>query len=212
MMRIEMNFAIAGGLLMLAGFGCAGSMAPENAGNNPTPAVEKSAEPSIQTGNTKNGDAAEQAHGDVEILFSKPRFRFTLAEAAAGISIDYDVVVKQDLPDVIPLLQGCATRGPGGLLLFEQLSGNDQLYAMGDCGPGAPPSREPVRVRKGTFRHTFKWDGRNWLGPSDTGLAKGAPFPPGDYTLLVSSNFEVASGEKTEIVRIEKRVAVSLVK
>jgi len=29
--------------------------------------------------------------------------------------------------------------------------------------------------------------GVNWTGPSDTGNPKGAPFPPGDYTLTVST-------------------------
>jgi len=42
-------------------------------------------------------------------------------------------------------------------------------------------------LRKGTYARTFTWDGVNWTGPSDTGNPKGAPFPPGDYTLTVST-------------------------
>jgi hypothetical protein len=44
----------------------------------------------------------------------------------------------------------------------------------------------------GSYPGTFKWDGRNWYGPSDTNNPEGAPFPPGHYMLTVSAKGELA--------------------
>jgi hypothetical protein len=45
----------------------------------------------------------------------------------------------------------------------------------------------PVTIPAGTYACAFTWDGRNWYGPSDTERPRGAPFPPGDYVLTITT-------------------------
>ena len=66
-------------------------------------------------------------------------------------------------------------------------------------------------VKKGTYTHSFTWDGRNWNGPSDTGQPKGPAFPPGTYTLTVTVHGKVildAAGQKApyQIARTVKLI------
>lgn len=125
----------------------------------------------------------------VSIEFTANDCTFTVAEAAAGIQIGYQVVVANDVPNVHPLSQdtGCGGAGPSLLYVFENLGDNGQNYCICDQGlcPGSGP--DPVTIPQGTYAASFSWDGKNWSGPSDTGMPKGAAFPPGDYTLTVSS-------------------------
>ena len=115
---------------------------------------------------------------------------FTLAEAQAGISIPYDVVVASDVTGVVPAPQdagGCGAPGTSGLIVFEQLAGSGQSYCLCDtglCVPGSPPA---VTLRAGSYGTGFSWTGRNWSGPSDTGNPMGAAFPAGSYTLTLSA-------------------------
>ena len=114
---------------------------------------------------------------------------FTLAEAAAGIQIDYRVVVTNDIPNVHPTPQNTPCEGPGPSLLyvFENLGGDGQNYCLCDLGLCQGPGPDPVTIPQGTYPASFSWDGKNWTGPSDFGNPKGAAFPLGDYTLTVSS-------------------------
>lgn len=118
---------------------------------------------------------------------------FSLAEAAAGISIPYAVVVEQEVTDVIPNQQvSCDTPGAHNLYLFEKISGGNESYCVCDTGLCPEPPATPVVVGAGTYPAVFDWDGKNWFGPSDTGNPKGPPFPPGEYTLHVSTKGEHA--------------------
>jgi hypothetical protein len=110
------------------------------------------------------------------------RCRFTLAEAAAGIAIPYAVVVDGTLSVTSRPYNSCSTPGPSGLDVFEELSGDMQRYCY--CDVGLCPMMEPmVDLVVGTHPASFTWEGRNWAGPSDTGMPMGDPFPPGSYTL-----------------------------
>ena len=65
------------------------------------------------------------------IQFKGERCRFTLAEAAAGLVIPYQVLVQSAWEGVIPQPQdagGCDQPGPAGLIPFERLSGGDHLH------------------------------------------------------------------------------------
>jgi hypothetical protein len=153
----------------------------------------RAAEPDEQ-GERKEAKAAAQ----VSIVFSAPRYRFTLEQAAKGIAIEYEVVVARDLAGILPLPQGSAGLGisaaeieagkekAGVFIPFEALGGDGQRYGLYDVGLPPPRPVPPATIRKGRYRHTFAWDGRNWSGPSDTSTPKGAPFPAGTYTLEVS--------------------------
>jgi hypothetical protein len=156
--------------------------------------------------------AARQARPDVvKIEFPKDGYSYTLAEAAKGIKIQYKIIVEQDYEGVIPLRSAPSFReppGPSGLHPREQVSGNDQVYCLRDFGLAAPPEEVAKTLKKGTYLHSFEWDGRNWSGPSDFGNPKGKPFPAGTYDVTVTLRGKLADKGKTpyEITRKVKLV------
>jgi hypothetical protein len=125
------------------------------------------------------------------IDFCASRTTFSLAEAAAGITVDYQLVADRELTGVYTRQQdggGCGRPDASGLILLAVLSGNGQRYCLCDIGLCIPPPSDvPTTVHAGTYPATFAWDGRNWTGPSDFNQPKGAPFPAGDYVLTLSS-------------------------
>jgi hypothetical protein len=125
----------------------------------------------------------------VSIAFRAPvACQFTLAQAQAGIAIPYDVVVAQDVAGVVPTQQDaghCGTPGPSGLIVSGSVTGGGQTYCLCDIGFCAPSALPAVTLHAGTYAGTFSWQGRNWGGPSDTNNPMGAPFPTGNYLLLV---------------------------
>jgi hypothetical protein len=126
----------------------------------------------------------------VSIEFNTSDCNYMLAEAAAGITVDYEVIVEADISSVFPQPQdggGCGQPGPSGLILFEDLSGGGERYCLCDQGNCPGPSGDPVTVVQGVHPASFTWDGRNWGGPSDFDAPKGDPFPAGDYILTVSA-------------------------
>jgi hypothetical protein len=48
-------------------------------------------------------------------------------------------------------------------------------------------SPAPTTLPAGLTRATFRWDGRSWEGPSDTGNPEGPAFPAGSYNLRISA-------------------------
>jgi hypothetical protein len=110
------------------------------------------------------------------------RCDFTLAQAAAGITIDYEIVVAADLPALYT--QSVTGQTQTALSLFSTLGGNGQRYCLCDTGPGTN-TIQPLDVRAGASAGSFAWDGVNWGGPSDTGVKKGPAFPAGAYTLTL---------------------------
>jgi len=126
----------------------------------------------------------------VTIQFKAERCTFTLAEAAAGLTIPYQVLVSAAWEGLVPQPQDaghCDQPGPSGLILFERLSGDDQEYCVCDTGLCMPPDDTPIGLSPGAYPGQFEWDGKNWWGPSDTMNPKGEPFPAGTYTLEVSA-------------------------
>jgi hypothetical protein len=69
--------------------------------------------------------------------------QFTLAQAQAGISIPYDVVVAQDVTGVVPTPQDaghCGAPGPSGLIVSGSVTGGGQTYGCSSIGDA--PGRE----------------------------------------------------------------------
>src|ERR1043166_2079462 len=65
----------------------------------------------------------------VRIEFVKKEHVYTMAEVAKGIKIDYQIIVEQNFPGVIPLppTPGYAKpSGPSGLWPLEKIAGNGQ--------------------------------------------------------------------------------------
>ncbi len=128
--------------------------------------------------------AADAIH--IEVTAAK--CQFTLAEAAAGITIGYDIVIDHDVVGITPQTQtGCGQPGPSGLIVFEKLGVDPTSYCLCESGHCAPYVGKPGVLSKGTFGQTFTWDGKAWNGPSDTGTPEGAAFPVGTYTLVLSA-------------------------
>jgi hypothetical protein len=149
----------------------------------------------------------------VHIEFVKPEYVYTTAEVAKGIKIEYRITVDQDVSNLIPLPHGPSSAtppGPSGLYPLERIAGNSQNYCLLDFGLGAPPQDIVRPVKKGTYTHSFTWDGRNWGGPSDTGLPKGPPFPPGEYTLSVTLHGKLKTATGLQPYTISKSVKLVL--
>jgi hypothetical protein len=114
----------------------------------------------------------------------------TLAQAARGVTFVYRTRIERDLPDVTspPLDAGrCDSPDPSGLRVLEMVSGRGSTYCLCDTGHCAPGDYG-VALQAGVYEAGFEWDGRTWLGPSDTSNPKGDPFPPGTYEIQVSAS------------------------
>jgi hypothetical protein len=66
-----------------------------------------------------------------------------------------------------------------------------------DFGLGAPPRESARTVKKGTYTHSFEWDGRNGTGPSDFGNPRGKPFPAGTYDVIITLHGKVVTEKGT---------------
>jgi hypothetical protein len=129
----------------------------------------------------------------VQIKLSK-ELVFATADAAKGVKIPFEIVVLEDWANVIPLPPGPSFNtpaGPSGLFPAIRIDGKDQLYSPLDYGLGAPPKEVSQTIKKGVYKGSFTWDGRNWTGPSDFGNPKGKPFPPGEYKITINSRGKV---------------------
>ena len=124
----------------------------------------------------------------IAIQFPQDEYELTLAEVAGGVAFEYRILVREGIDNIVPQPQdtgGSEGPGPSGMYPFEEISGNGQSYSLLDLGLGCG-AFPPQRLESGSHMISFDWDGRNWGGPSDTDMPKGAPFPPGEYTLTVS--------------------------
>jgi hypothetical protein len=141
-----------------------------------------------QSEDDRHDRGGEKFEDVVQIKLPK-EYTFTTTEAAKGIKIPFEIVVLEDWNDVVPLPPGPSYNtpsGPSGLFPCLRIDGKNQLYAPLDFGLGAPPKEKATTIKKGIYKDTFAWDGRNWTGPSDFGNPKGKPFPPGEYKITIS--------------------------
>jgi hypothetical protein len=179
----------------------------------PTPdaAVAADATPDATPDPTCLVDAKTTLPG-VYIRFAPQTCTFTLAQAKAGISIAYDVVVDADLAGVVPGGQPWqAGAGASGLLTFELLSGSGQRYCLCDLGLGPALPTVPITLKQGTYPMAFTWDGHDWEGPSDTGNPKGPLFPVGTYRLDVTATGTVTDPSGTRVFDVSGAFRVTLV-
>jgi len=138
----------------------------------------------------------------------------TLAQAAAGVTFVYRTRIENDLPDVssIPLDAGrCDQPDASGLAVLEMITGDHQYCPCdtGRCGL----QDAVVDLKMGVYENTFEWDGREWMGPSDTNRPKGDPFPPGTYQIRInaSGTYREAGGEEVQQWDVTGTVEVHLV-
>lgn len=137
----------------------------------------------------------------VSIRYTGTTCTFTLAQAAAGIEIPYQVEIVSATPNVAPASQdvgNCEMPDQSGLILFARLAGMSQQYCQCDVGLcSGPRLKPPITLTAGTYPESFSWDGKNWNGPSDTNQPEAAPFPVGSYTLDVSAVGSVGNASFT---------------
>lgn len=198
--------AVLGVALSILGLGACTKSGPDR----PDGSVDTDA--SIDASCTRGGSSTLPG---VRIDFCASRTTFSLAEAAAGITIPYQLVADREMTGVYTRQQdggGCGQPGASGLILLEVLSGNGQRYCLCDIGLcRLPPSDIQTTVRVGTYPATFPWDGRNWTGPSDFNQPKGAPFPAGDYLLTVSSIGQIDEGSSRRDFAVTSTLPIRLV-
>ena len=143
------------------------------------------------------------------IWFPSPGESFSLAEAAAGVTIPYHVIVEADVDDVMPQPQddgGCGQPDASGLIVFAILQGGGQQYCLCDVGI-CPAPGDVVTIPAGDSAFEFEWTGVNWGGPSDTNNPLGPAFPAGEYTLEISAIGKVGGVDFS----VSNTFAVSLV-
>jgi hypothetical protein len=221
--RCRVATALAAASLMSA---CGGTTAASVEGGAPSAAVDASSDSVLgEVGSASTDSGLEDGASSVEaaadgqtlciaatsstlphvrIVFGATTCVFTLAQAAATISIPYDLVVDQDVPGFTPASPYWYGSSAANLALHEVLSGGGQTYCLCDQGLPDPvcPTDDggltptsggpnggcgPVTIPAGTYHRVFTWDGRSWMGPSDTANPQGPPFPAGDYQFAVST-------------------------
>jgi hypothetical protein len=164
------------------------------------------------TGERKNAVSPRPCSAPLEnvrLAFRTTRCEYTLAEAAAGIRIPYELVIEQGVTGFTPAPYPYRT-SVASLVMQESLRGGTSSYC--NCDRGGPLWWCPANDRGSFSPHTtstdggqvpfpgecsaidlvpgvhpleFEWTGRNWFGASDTNQPMGAPFPPRDYALTV---------------------------
>jgi hypothetical protein len=125
----------------------------------------------------------------VSFDFPDDRCTYTLQEVAKGIVMRYELNILQSLAGIHPTptdYGGCQTPDASGLIVGFEVAGSSQRYCLCDVGPCMRQTFNS-RLLVGTHPGEIRWDGRNWLGSSDTGNPEGAAFPVGTYTLTLTA-------------------------
>jgi len=125
----------------------------------------------------------------VSFEFPDDRCSYTLAEVAAGITLKYEINILQSLAGIHPAptdYGSCQTPDASGLIVGFEVADSSQRYCLCDVGPCMRQTFN-TRLLVGTQAGEIRWDGRNWLGGSDTGNPKGAAFPVGTYILTLTA-------------------------
>ena len=121
---------------------------------------------------------------------------FSISKAAGKFALPYQIVIDKATQVFMtdPNAGQCPPSNDfGGLSTFVTLDGigdgTPQQWCLCDVGLCAAPGGDfkYVATKPGKYSHEFVWDGKNFQGPSDTGMKPGAPFPPGEYTLKIKS-------------------------
>ncbi len=138
--------------------------------------------------------------------FSKTPCQYSIAKAKGQFPLPYDLIVNESTMVHITdtNIGQCAPANVfGGLATFVHIDGigdgNYFEWCMCDIGNCPPPKDITYAASTpGTFTHNFVWDGNVFNGPSDTGNKSGPAFPPGTYTMTVTSQGTFKHADGTE--------------
>lgn len=178
--------------LVIALAGCVGGGTGADLGT----ATAASHKPPISFGSSNKSDLP-----GVSISLDSDKWSYTLAEAAAGITISIKVIMDNDVVGVL-------TQAPGACVEHQELAfavetvitSHDGSRIYREHDPSKCPkdgSEKFVTIPAGVSRDKLKWSGRNWGGSGD----EGEPFPPGMY--IVRS---VITGAKSNISSLDNLV------
>jgi len=154
----------------------------------------------------------------VETVLLPSKCTYTVAEATAGVSVPFVVVVRDTVPHFLatPLDSGgCSQPDTTGFETFVEVTsiaddGGGQRYCQCDIGLCHDPIALPVDLTPGCRNGTVRWEGVNWTGPSDFGNPKGAPFSPGQYVLTVRQAGRIPAEGGTRDVMLEARMMITI--
>ena len=154
----------------------------------------------------------------VSLRFVDAPCALSLAQAAQGVRVKYEVVVEAP-PEGVPRAVwprpqdagGCGLPGDSGLIVFEQVQGEQRRWCLCDTGLCQAPEELYVELTPGAYPGEFVWDGVEWEGPSDFGNPPGAPFPAGaGYEFVLSAKGRVRLSGAERDFTVEARAPFTL--
>jgi len=144
--------------------------------------------PDVSAGGCGPVSASSDLPG-VRLEITSGQCALTQAQAAAGVTFGYRLVVDADVPGIVAHIgaSDCGVADSSGLAVVAVISGNGQSFCptcdLGRCAPNSTTTT----ANAGSFDYDLVWYGLNWQGPSDWGAPEGAAFPVGSYTLSVTA-------------------------
>ena len=126
----------------------------------------------------------------VQLLVTSGPCVVTQAQALGGVQFGFRLTIAADVPGVVAFDTAhgaCLRPDASGLIVTETIAGAGQMYCP-TCDQGrCTVNASPTTAKAGTYDYVLTWTGRNWQGPSDTGVPMGAAFPTGQYTLTATA-------------------------
>jgi hypothetical protein len=176
--------------------------APEQSPDSPPRPSSPEAKPAPCT------QRVESSLPGVTLRVTSKRCRFSVAEISRYVETPYELRIESPLSEVKPYAfgdevlvpwptssgtvnrRGCgAPRDASNLRVAQWIDGPPGSgYCDCDFGRCTPNTAPPKDVDAGTYKYKFRWIGKTYQGPFDTGEEPGAPFVPGDYELVLRVN------------------------
>lgn len=183
----------------------------------PPPELAKGDEEPVVPAEGKDWGIGRRSGGglpsSIAVRFEKPSYTWTRAEAAAGVTLRYRIVVSEPIPGVTPDKQTSAAPGqipPKELLHLPSVEGGGHRYANVDGGLGPMTAYESRTVPAFSEDFELRWEGKSWSGPSCTGQPLGPAFPPGTYRFQVRVKGVRAKGKGSRPYRVEWSVPITI--
>jgi hypothetical protein len=154
----------------------------------------------------------------VSLRFVDAPCALSLAQAAQGVRVKYEVVVEAP-PEGVPRAVwprpqdagGCGLPGDSGLIVSEQVQGEQRRWCLCDTGLCQAPEEVYGELTLGAYPGEFVWDGVEWEGPSDFGNPPGPPVPAGaGYEFVVSAKGRVRFSGAERDFTVEARAPFTL--
>jgi hypothetical protein len=155
----------------------------------------------------------ESTLAPVTFVFDRQSCEYSAADAAAGFSIGYSVHIESDVMAVMPRppeFCRCEAPGPSGLVVHAELVSDDRSHRYYQCENGCAGGLAPQRTLvTGDYSNQVRLEARDYQGAGPP-TGSGAPFPPGDYDVVLSSEGVIGTGTDAVGLAIIGRYQLSL--